>query len=108
MTPNMPQTTQPRKLGTVLECAVCGACAGNSSCTPLLVGGEVIGSVLVNRDGAIDEDAHLHIRESVRQAAPVIANWPSVSAPLVNSTWFASLIPVLTGTARGFPFSSGT
>jgi diguanylate cyclase (GGDEF)-like protein len=58
----------------LLGCAVCGDCPGNTTCTPLTVSGEVIGSVLVNRSdqfGVIDRQ---RIRESVAQAAPVLAN----------------------------------
>jgi diguanylate cyclase (GGDEF)-like protein len=58
----------------LLECAVCGKCPGRSTCTPLTVGGEVIGSVLITRlarYGAVEKQL---IRDSVGQAAPVLAN----------------------------------
>jgi diguanylate cyclase (GGDEF)-like protein len=58
----------------LLACGLCGALPGSSTCTPLLVGGEVIGSVLVKHEAALGGDASQHIRESVKQAAPVIAN----------------------------------
>jgi diguanylate cyclase (GGDEF)-like protein len=45
-----------------------------SMCTPLTVGGEVIGSVLVNHDRPLGGDDERRIRESVTQAAPVLAN----------------------------------
>jgi GGDEF domain-containing protein len=61
-----------RKL--LLGCKLCSACPGRSTCTPLLVGGEVIGSVLAKHQASLESDAVQHIRDSVSQAAPVIAN----------------------------------
>ena len=58
----------------LLPCSVCGECPGRSECTPLLVGGEVIGSVLVNGTRMLAEDEDRRIRETVTQAAPVLAN----------------------------------
>ena len=58
----------------LLSCAVCAPCPGASSCVPLMVGGKVIGSVLLNRPTPYDEADEDRIRESVAQAAPVLAN----------------------------------
>ncbi|HWI73186.1 MAG TPA: CHASE3 domain-containing protein, partial [Baekduia sp.] len=58
----------------LLTCGVCGAQPGGSVCEPLLVGGQVIGSVLVERCPGEDEQADRHIADSVAQAAPVLAN----------------------------------
>jgi diguanylate cyclase (GGDEF)-like protein len=58
----------------LLSCPVCAPCAGASSCVPLVVGGKVIGSVLLNRPTAFDEADEHRIRESVSQSAPVLAN----------------------------------
>jgi diguanylate cyclase (GGDEF)-like protein len=58
----------------LLSCPVCGSCPGASSCVPLTVGGEVIGSVLLNRVTPYGEAEEQRIRESVAQAAPVLAN----------------------------------
>jgi diguanylate cyclase (GGDEF)-like protein len=58
----------------LLACSVCSACPGNSTCVPLTVGGEVIGSVLLNRGSVFTEPEDQRIRESVSQAAPVLAN----------------------------------
>jgi diguanylate cyclase (GGDEF)-like protein len=58
----------------LLSCAVCGAAPGASSCVPLTVGGEVIGSVLLNRPAPYTQAEEQRIRESVGQAAPVLAN----------------------------------
>jgi diguanylate cyclase (GGDEF)-like protein len=58
----------------LLTCSVCAACPGHSSCSPLTVGGEVIGAVLLNRTTPYYEAEEVRIRESVSQAAPVLAN----------------------------------
>ena len=58
----------------LLSCPVCAPCPGASSCVPLIVGGKVIGSVLVSRPTPFDEADERRIRESVSQAAPVLAN----------------------------------
>jgi diguanylate cyclase (GGDEF)-like protein len=58
----------------LLGCKVCSGCPGTKTCTPLLVGGEVIGSLLVQHDDELSDDAVRRMRESVGQAAPVIAN----------------------------------
>jgi diguanylate cyclase (GGDEF)-like protein len=57
----------------LMSCELCGALPGSSSCEPLLVGGEVIGSVLINVDGQSAPDRQ-RSRETVAQAAPVLAN----------------------------------
>jgi diguanylate cyclase (GGDEF)-like protein len=58
----------------LLSCPVCAPCPGASSCVPLVVGGRVIGSVLLSRPTPFDESDEHRIRESVSQAAPVLAN----------------------------------
>jgi diguanylate cyclase (GGDEF)-like protein len=58
----------------LLTCSVCGDCPGTSTCTPLTVSGEVIGSVLVNRPTACTAGDKQRISNSVSQAAPVLAN----------------------------------
>jgi diguanylate cyclase (GGDEF)-like protein len=58
----------------LLPCPVCGPCHGASSCVPLTVGGEVIGSVLLIRPAGHQLADEQRIRESVSQAAPVLAN----------------------------------
>jgi diguanylate cyclase (GGDEF)-like protein len=59
----------------LLECQVCqhGA-AARSTCEPLLVGGEVIGSVLVNHEERLAGQQDGRIALTVAQAAPVLAN----------------------------------
>lgn len=56
------------------HCEVCGATGGRTTCEPLLVGGEVIGSVLVEHLEPLSEQHTTALRESVSQAAPVLAN----------------------------------
>lgn len=58
----------------LIPCQVCGKTSGATTCNPLLVGGEVIGSVLVVRDEPLEPDEDQRLRDSVRQAAPVLAN----------------------------------
>jgi diguanylate cyclase (GGDEF)-like protein len=58
----------------LMRCEVCGRLPGVSSCEPLVVGGEVIGSVLVNQPDATERADALRIRETVAQAAPVLGN----------------------------------
>ena len=58
----------------LVSCEACGKVQGHVLCEPLLVGGEVIGSVLVAKDGALAATEREHIRDSVVQAAPILAN----------------------------------
>jgi diguanylate cyclase (GGDEF)-like protein len=59
---------------TLLACEVCGQLAGEVACEPLLVGGRVIGAVLVAHPKQIDAGQRAQLRESVVQAAPILAN----------------------------------
>jgi diguanylate cyclase (GGDEF)-like protein len=71
---------------TLLPCPVCGPCHGVSSCVPLVVGGEVIGSVLIIRPvGAALADEQ-RIRESVSQAAPVLANLRTLAVAEIRAS----------------------
>ncbi len=58
---------------TLMTCEICGE-ATTSACRPLLVGGEVIGSVLARRDHVLSESENETMRGSVIQAAPLLAN----------------------------------
>lgn len=66
--------TESSSRPALLSCPVCAPCPGTSSCVPLVVGGEVIGSVLLSRPEPFDQADEQQIRESVSQAAPVLAN----------------------------------
>ena len=57
----------------LMQCDVCGK-LGPSACQPLLVGGEVMGSVLALPDGAMATEERETMRLSVAQAAPILAN----------------------------------
>jgi diguanylate cyclase (GGDEF)-like protein len=58
----------------LLSCEVCGKAPEFSTCNPLLVAGEVIGSVLVRHQQPLDVRAQARIRDSVGQAGPVLGN----------------------------------
>jgi diguanylate cyclase (GGDEF)-like protein len=58
----------------LLTCDVCGKSAERTTCLPSLVGGEVIGSVLVEHADPFAEATERQIADSVAEAAPVIAN----------------------------------
>jgi diguanylate cyclase (GGDEF)-like protein len=58
----------------LLRCEACGKLAADVMCEPLLVGGQVIGSVLVARDRVIGEREKATLQESVLLAAPILAN----------------------------------
>lgn len=58
----------------LVNCEVCGKAAAFSTCEPLLVGGEVIGSVLTTHRQALSDADAQSIKQSVTQAAPVLAN----------------------------------
>ena len=58
---------------TLLTCKICGETKA-SACQPLLVGGEVIGSVLASRETSLSESETETMRGSVTQAAPLLAN----------------------------------
>jgi diguanylate cyclase (GGDEF)-like protein len=59
---------------SLVECAVCGKIGANIACEPLLVGGQVIGSVLVAQTKKIKEAQRQGVRDAVIQAAPILAN----------------------------------
>lgn len=60
----------------LLACGVCGAVSGPAACVPLVVGGDVTGSLLVTRTGheRLDEDAQRRVHDSVAQSVPVLAH----------------------------------
>jgi diguanylate cyclase (GGDEF)-like protein len=67
-------TEQANDDDALLSCQICGALPGASTCEPLLVGGEVIGVVLVSYPDEPEASSRQRIRETVAQAAPVLAN----------------------------------
>jgi diguanylate cyclase (GGDEF)-like protein len=59
---------------SLLLCEACGKIDANVLCEPLLVGGQVIGSVLLARKEAIDPQERSNVHDSVIQSAPILAN----------------------------------
>ena len=57
----------------LLACEVCGQ-LGRTTCVPSLVGGEVIGSVLVQHERPLGRSEAEHLAGSINEAAPIIAN----------------------------------
>lgn len=58
----------------LLACELCGAVEGSTTCVPSLVGGEVIGSVLVETAEPLDDAARGRLADAVSHAAPVLAS----------------------------------
>jgi len=55
-------------------CEICGGLRGRSLCEPLLVGGEVIGSLLIAHEDELTDQGRRLIDETVTYTAPVLAN----------------------------------
>jgi diguanylate cyclase (GGDEF)-like protein len=68
-----PHRRQPGDRGLLL-CDVCGELPSCSSCVPTIVGGEVVGSVIVQTETALGDVQSEDLQTSVTQAGPVIAN----------------------------------
>lgn len=58
----------------LVTCPVCSSRGERTTCEPLIVSGEVIGSVLAQHPAPLTESDRRAIRDAVTQAAPVIAN----------------------------------
>jgi diguanylate cyclase (GGDEF)-like protein len=58
----------------LISCGLCREVPGMTTCWPLLVSGEVTGSVLIDHDRRLSDDHSMRVRDSVAQAAPVLAN----------------------------------
>jgi len=69
----------------LLACGLCGKLE-RSTCVPSLVGGEVIGSVLVEHAGPLAQAAVDRIVESVSQAAPVLANLRNLAVAEIRAS----------------------
>jgi diguanylate cyclase (GGDEF)-like protein len=59
---------------SLMSCEICSGCPEFATCTPSLVSGEVIGSLLLSHATPLRETEDRRIRDSVTQAAPVLAN----------------------------------
>ena len=62
------------KADRLLACTVCSACPDLTTCVPLLVGGEVIGSVLACHEAPLGDNEFRSLREAVVHSAPVLGN----------------------------------
>lgn len=63
----------------LISCAVCSKVPGTATCEPLLVGGKVIGSVLVEQATPLAESDRRGLIDTVAQAAPVLANLKTIA-----------------------------
>ena len=68
-----PHQRSPESSGLV-ECELCGALPEHSACVPSVVGGEVVGSVLVQMPKEVSPHEMEDLQASVAGAGPVIAN----------------------------------
>jgi diguanylate cyclase (GGDEF)-like protein len=68
-----PYTQQPADV-PLMPCELCGKVPGSVACEPLLVGGEVIGSVLVAGERALSKQQRDQLHEAVARVAPILAN----------------------------------
>lgn len=68
------------------RCEVCGKTGNKTTCEPLLVGGEVIGSVLLEHAKPLQEQETAALRDSVSQAAPVLANLRSLALAEIRAS----------------------
>jgi diguanylate cyclase (GGDEF)-like protein len=60
--------------GSAVACEICGETGSRSLCEPLLVSGEVIGSLLISHEDPLNEQGRRLINETVTYTAPVLAN----------------------------------
>jgi diguanylate cyclase (GGDEF)-like protein len=67
-------TTRTPERAALVSCTICSSCEHATTCAPLLVGGEVIGSVLTETADSLDEQVERLIRDAVSLAAPVLGN----------------------------------
>lgn len=58
----------------LMECEICGRTPGGATCRPLVVGSEVIGSVLTTHPEPLGDSELTRLRDSIAQAAPALAN----------------------------------
>jgi diguanylate cyclase (GGDEF)-like protein len=63
----------------LLRCALCSKDGSDALCSPLLVSGRVIGSVLVRQEQPLDDKARRRVGDSVSQAAPVLGNLRAIA-----------------------------
>lgn len=84
------QTGRPRLAfnqdDPLLPCPVCTSCPASTLCVPLIVTGEVIGSVLCNSPRAFGEREQRTVRDAVAQVAPVLSNLRTLALAELHAT----------------------
>src|SRR3954454_2394471 len=73
-----PHLRNPGKY-SLMACEICGALPGHSACVPSIVGGEVVGSVLVETPNSLTRRDLDDTAAAVSGAGPVIANLRNLS-----------------------------
>ena len=63
----------------LMACELCGAAGASTTCVPALVGGEVIGSVLLEHEQPLPKGEESELASSISEAAPIIANLRNLS-----------------------------
>jgi diguanylate cyclase (GGDEF)-like protein len=79
----------------LLRCEICGELPAASTCMPTIVGGQVVGSVLVQTPRRLEEHEDEDLEVSVRTAGPVIANLRNLAVAELRAA-----TDVLTGLAN--------
>jgi diguanylate cyclase (GGDEF)-like protein len=63
----------------LIACGVCSHVVGTATCQPMLVGGKVIGTVLIEHSRPLDFDEGRAVSDTVASAAPVLNNLVTIA-----------------------------
>jgi diguanylate cyclase (GGDEF)-like protein len=63
----------------LISCGVCSHVSGITMCQPMLVGGKVIGTVLIEHSEPLEDAQRRTIADTVAQAAPVLNNLKTIA-----------------------------
>jgi diguanylate cyclase (GGDEF)-like protein len=74
-----PHASSGEEADGLLTCRICGQVPGRSDCRPLLVGGQAIGSVLVEHPAPLEPQVERVLAESVGRAAPLLSNLRAIA-----------------------------
>jgi diguanylate cyclase (GGDEF)-like protein len=69
----------------LVSCTICSTCPTQTTCTPLLVSGEVIGSVLAEHEGDLVGNEARSMRDAVLQSAPILGNLRNLAIAQVRA-----------------------